>query len=338
MRPVTTTVAICTLIAISVVNVFSQTSLNDDALELLVSRLDFDKYKATIKTLGQFGDRREGTEGNHKAAEWIEAQLQSYRCISDRVRYIQESAIREQVFCTKNGTTTSDEMYLIAAHMDGLGGGEAADDNASGTAVVMELARILNMPDVQTDVSIRFIFWNSFENGFEGMRAYIQQRMDLQGKEDYPGSGNYPEPRWLGVIDHDALLWDHGNPPANEPPDQGQRRDADINIEYASASKFGAQAMKLALAFRDANRKYADYPAEVSTYPPGADAHPVIDFMPFITLRANAQLQIAAGWNPHRHRATDVYSTYGDKDFLLGFSAAKTTLAAVARLAAAKHR
>ena len=46
----------------------------------LVARLDLEQYKATIKGLTQFGDRRQGTERNRKAVDWIEAQLKSYGC------------------------------------------------------------------------------------------------------------------------------------------------------------------------------------------------------------------------------------------------------------------
>src|SRR5262249_25649716 len=49
----------------------------DDPIKALVDRLDLEKYKATIKGLTQFGDRRQGTERNRKAIDWIEAQLKS---------------------------------------------------------------------------------------------------------------------------------------------------------------------------------------------------------------------------------------------------------------------
>src|SRR5258708_3815359 len=51
-----------------------------DPIKVLVGRLDLEKYKATIKGLTQFGDRRQGTERNRKAVDWIEAQLRSYGC------------------------------------------------------------------------------------------------------------------------------------------------------------------------------------------------------------------------------------------------------------------
>jgi Zn-dependent M28 family amino/carboxypeptidase len=85
-------------------------------------------------------------------------------------------------------------MYIIGAHMDGLGYGEAANDDGSGTAIVMELARIFSSADVETDRTIRFASWNNEETGLNGARAYVAQREALQAKEDPPGSGKYPEP------------------------------------------------------------------------------------------------------------------------------------------------
>src|SRR5918993_2811898 len=54
----------------------------------LISRLSLDRYKATIKGLTQFGDRRQGTERNRKAVDWIEAQLKSYGCPTERLKYV----------------------------------------------------------------------------------------------------------------------------------------------------------------------------------------------------------------------------------------------------------
>src|SRR5947209_15129056 len=63
-------------------------SAQDDPVKVLVGRLDLQKYKATIKGLTQFGDRRQGTERNRKAVDWIEAQLKSYGCTNtERVTY-----------------------------------------------------------------------------------------------------------------------------------------------------------------------------------------------------------------------------------------------------------
>jgi hypothetical protein len=244
---------------------------------------------------------------------------------------------REEVYCTKVGTTRPDEMYIVGAHMDGRGFGEAADDDGSGTALVMELARVFSGPDVASERSIRFALWNNEETGFQGAAAYVAQRGPLQGKEDPPGSGRYPEPRWLAMIQHDMLLWDHGMPRADGTMAAEQRPEADVNIEFQSATKFAEQAVGLAFFFRDANEKYAtDYPAAVGNHMVNTDSNVFMNIVPAISLRENERgMQIGAGWNPHYHQATDRYSSYSDNDFRLGLNAAQTTLAAIAQLTGA---
>src|SRR6201995_82045 len=118
---------------------------------------------------------------------------------SDRVEG--QSSRREEekdVLCINFVTKYPNEMYIIGGHMDGIGWGQAVNDDASGSAIVMELARILSMPDVQTERSIRFALWNNEETGLNGAKAYVDQRASMQGKESPAGSGKYPEPKWLG--------------------------------------------------------------------------------------------------------------------------------------------
>ena len=244
---------------------------------------------------------------------------------------------RSQVYCTKVGATRPDAMYILGAHMDGHGFGEAADDDASGTALVMELARILSAPDVETAVSIRFALWNNEETGLNGSRAYAEQRRERQGLEDPPGSGRYPEPRWLGMIQHDMMLFDHGAPGPDGEVSPNQRREADINIEFQSSSDLADESRDLAFRFKAANDAYAtDYPAAVGPHMTNTDSTPFMNLTPSISLRENERgMHIGAGWNPHWHQPTDLYRTYTDDDFRLGLNAAQTTLAAIAALAEA---
>ena len=60
----------------------------DDRAAALVTRLDLERYKATIKELTRFGDRRQGTDRNRAAIDWIESQLRAYGCTDvARLRY-----------------------------------------------------------------------------------------------------------------------------------------------------------------------------------------------------------------------------------------------------------
>ncbi|MGI8508162.1 MAG: M20/M25/M40 family metallo-hydrolase [Gemmatimonadaceae bacterium] len=371
----------------------------NDPISTMVGRLDLQRYKATIKGLTKFGDRRQGTARNRAAVDWIEAQLKSYGCTpTARITYdfqppaprtppsaaalaaalarrngsegsggsrirgnrmpigvntdslAQPNATlraldtppsvpgeRQEVYCTKVGTTHPGEMYIVGGHMDGIGWGEAANDDGSGTALVMELARVFSAPDVHTDRSIRFVLWNNEETGLNGARAYVAQRQALQGKEDPAGSGKYPEPKWLGMIQHDMMMFDHGMPKPDSTMSKVQRPEADVNIEFQSASKFAAGAQSLAWAFESANEKYAtDYPASVGPHMTNTDSAPFQDLIPAISLRENERgAQIGGGWDPQWHQPTDLFSTYSDADFRLGLNAAQTTLGAVAKLAGA---
>src|ERR1051325_6880192 len=70
------------LLAILVVPMIApaQDSMAADPVAQLVARLGLERYKATIKGLTTFGDRRQGTDRNRAAVDWIEAQLRSYGC------------------------------------------------------------------------------------------------------------------------------------------------------------------------------------------------------------------------------------------------------------------
>ena len=245
---------------------------------------------------------------------------------------------RQEVFCTKVGSTHPDEIYIVGGHMDGHGYGAAVNDDGSGTALVMELARVFSGPDVVTDRSIRFILWNNEETGLNGARAYVEQRQALQGIENPKGSGKYPEPRWVGMIQHDMIMWDHGMPGPDGKVSLDQRREADVNIEFAGTSKMADESEKLAWFFRRSNDKYAtDYPAAVGDRMSNTDSDPFKDLTPTISLRENERLsQTGTGWNPTWHQPIDVFSTFSDKDFRLGLNAAQTTLSAVAQLAGAR--
>jgi len=244
---------------------------------------------------------------------------------------------RQEVYCTKIGSTRPDEMYIIGAHMDGHGVNEAVNDNGSGTALVVELARVFNASDVQTERSIRFALWNNEETGLNGSRAYVEQRQHLQGIESPAGSGNYPEPKWLAMIQHDMMLWDHGAPRADGTVSLDQRSEADVNIEFQSASDLADESMRLAFFFKAAADTYnTDYPATVGPHMTNTDSTPFMNIVPSISLRENERgAHTGAGWNPTWHTPLDIWTTFTDKEFRLGLNAAQTTLSAVAKLAGA---
>lgn len=310
----------------------------DSVIQAVVERLDFDSYKNILKGLTEFGDREQGTQRNADAIDWIEAQLRGWGYETGRIYYEytprrpegSEPQPRQEVYATKVGSTAPGEMYIIGAHMDGRGGGEAANDDGSGTALVMEIARVLSETDIASGRSIRFALWNNEETGLNGARAYVEQRAPLQGIEDPPNSGKFPEPKWLGMIQHDMMLWDHGNPVTHN-----QALDADVDIEFQLNSAMAGKSAQLALVLLNSNRLFAtDYPAVMSNAMSNTDSGPFQDLVAAVSLRENRRLyETGNRANPHWHQPTDLFVTFSDDDFRLGFNAAQTTLGAIARLA-----
>ncbi|MSR07842.1 MAG: M20/M25/M40 family metallo-hydrolase [Gemmatimonadetes bacterium] len=308
----------------------------DSIVQQVVARLDFDNFKNILRGLGQFGDRWAGNPvgpGNAPAVDWIDAQLKSYGYVTERIKYSFEGQPREEVYATKVGTKTPQEMYMIGGHMDGRGGGGAINDDGSGTALVMEIARVMASPDIQTDRTIRFALWNNEETGLNGARAYVEQRQLLQGIEAPAKSGKYPEPKWLAMINHDMLLWDHGNPPMVM-----QSLSADVNVEYQLNSKFASESAQLGLAFINANRLFAtNYPAQLSNAMSNTDTGAFQDLVASLSLRDGRRLyEMGRGSSPTYHQPTDIFPTFTDQDYRLGFNAIQTTLGAVAKLTEVK--
>ena len=91
---------------------------------------------------------------------------------------------RDQVFCTKVGASRPDEMYIVSAHMDGQGWGDAANDNASGTALVLELARVFSAADIRTERSIRFACGTTRRPTTAAHAPTSRSDTRLQGRED----------------------------------------------------------------------------------------------------------------------------------------------------------
>src|SRR6476620_10729141 len=79
--------AVSGLITCVAVPTFAQGPSPVDPVKVLVDRLDLQKYKATVKGLTQCADRRQGTDRNRAAIDWIEAQLKSYGCPTERIKY-----------------------------------------------------------------------------------------------------------------------------------------------------------------------------------------------------------------------------------------------------------
>lgn len=315
------------------------------AAQALVDALDLQNFKDHIQALSSpdspiNGSRHWSQPGNSAALDYIETALESWGYTVERHAYTYSSQTRENIYATKVGTTIPEEMVVVSAHMDSINFDSSgpvfapgANDDASGTSLVLEAARVFADPAVTTDRSVRFILWNNEETGLNGSSAYVADRMSLQGIEDPAGSGLYPEPTWIGVIQHDMMLWDHGLPSG---PDQIP--GADNDIEFQASSAFAADSLALANLVHQANIDYAPaYPSEVTNDMCCTDSVPFQNDVAAISVRENRRrAEIGNGSNPNWHRNSDVFETYSEADFALGFNALQASVGAVAEITGAR--
>jgi hypothetical protein len=91
------------------------------------------------------------------------------------------------------GTITPERIFVVGAHYDHLDGDSpGGDDNASGTAGVLEAARVLSQHRFES--TIRFIAFNAEEDGLLGSKDYVENHV-------VPAGENI-----LGMVNLDMIL------------------------------------------------------------------------------------------------------------------------------------
>lgn len=68
-----------------------------------------------------------------------------------------------------------DEIVMIGAHLDSWQAGTGATDNASGSAVMLEVMRILKALNIEPRRTIRIGLWSGEEQGLLGSRGYVKK-------------------------------------------------------------------------------------------------------------------------------------------------------------------
>jgi hypothetical protein len=96
-----------------------------------------------------YPDRSPGTAGAAGAAQWFADQLRPYGLVTSRNAFEADVAGRgrlrfENLVAVAPGRTSS--AIVVVAHRDNIGVGRGANDNASGTAALIELARSYGNP------------------------------------------------------------------------------------------------------------------------------------------------------------------------------------------------
>jgi hypothetical protein len=73
------------------------------------------------------------------------------------------------------GGAKKDELVMIGAHLDSWHSGTGATDNAAGSAVMVEVMRVLKALNLKLDRTVRIALWSGEEQGLLGSKAYVKE-------------------------------------------------------------------------------------------------------------------------------------------------------------------
>ncbi len=109
--------------------------------------------------------------GNEKAQLFLQQKFEGFGYSVEMQTF---SSTGRNLIVTKPGTIATADPLILCAHYDAMPGGiynaPGADDDGSGTAAVLEAARIL--ADVQFEHPIIFALWDEEEQGLVGSGLY----------------------------------------------------------------------------------------------------------------------------------------------------------------------
>lgn len=145
--------------------------------------------KSHVRVLAQdIGERNfQRYENLEKAAEYIFFQLKAYGYMPVRQVYTVEGKKFSNIIARKS-SAASDETVVIGAHYDSAEGTPGADDNASGVAMLLELARYFVNREVK--VNIEFVAFTNEEPPFfatESMGSKVYANEKKKNNENIKG-------------------------------------------------------------------------------------------------------------------------------------------------------
>lgn len=223
----------------------------DATLRRILREIDRHKLEATVRRLVQFGTRHtlssqtDPVRGIGAATRWVTEQFEAAAARSGgRMTVTTQSFVQApgpripvpttitNVMATLRGTTQPDRIYVVSGHLDSRitdvlnpeGFQPGADDDASGVALVLELARVMAAHPM--DATIVFTAVAGEEQGLFGSAFQATQfraaNADIQGmfSNDIVGSSTADD----GTRDPNTIRLFTEGVPTSETPAQGNIR------------------------------------------------------------------------------------------------------------------
>ncbi len=198
------TICVCTLLLLSVVSAFSQNAAPaqrpDPEIRKMLKEISAKNVEASIRKLVSFGTRNtlseqdNPTRGIGAARDWIFSEFQRFNvecggCMTvekqsftqPKAARIPEPTVLTNVIATLKGTSDPERIYVVSGHYDSMCtsptdakcDAPGANDDASGTAAVIELARVMSKR--KFDATIVFMAVPGEEQGLLGAAYYAEE-------------------------------------------------------------------------------------------------------------------------------------------------------------------
>ena len=243
------------------------------AVKDVVAQASVDRIFGYEETLFGFDSKHITRPGNKLAADYLLATYKSFGYEPELQTFAARNALGGQtsnVLATLRGTVNPELVYVVSSHFDSVAVGPGADDDTSGTAALLETARI--MAKRPQPATIIFASFTGEEGGLLGSREFVRQAVEKKMQ-------------LVGALNNDMVGW------AND-----QRLDNTIrysnrgirDIQHGAAMLFTSLITYDALYYKstDAAAFYDAYGDIVG----GIGSYPVLG-------------------NPHYHQSHDVLET-----------------------------
>ncbi len=145
------------------------------------------------KALYDFDSKFYTEPGNRKASAYIYETLQSFGYEPEKQWFMpNDRDSTANVIARLEGSEHPEVVYVYSAHFDSVLGSPGADDNTTGTAVLLEMARVLKQQELPA--TIIFASLTAEEAGLLGAREFVR-RADAEGIQV------------AGVVNNDMMGW-----------------------------------------------------------------------------------------------------------------------------------
>lgn len=152
-----------------------------DEVKMVVAEASRNRVYTYENSLYQFDSKYISQPGNDKASQYLFDTYTSFGYSPEKQWFTPEGrqvydGKTANVVATLKGTTNPELVYVVSSHYDSVERGPGADDNTSGTAALLEVARILS--DHPMPATIVFASFTGEEAGLLGSREFVRQAQE----------------------------------------------------------------------------------------------------------------------------------------------------------------